>query len=358
MSIAYATDTDGNEIYPVENGNQIYLQEKMYEEYNEPPEGFRQIPARNKDGVPFYAKINGKEVYPIINQFNNDRYFFIQHDGKEIYAKDKMQNYYYPDLVDPYAKDRDENQYYVEIEGKQIYAKLQNVEIYARTKNNTCIYALDKGVPYYAKDEFYNEIYAYDTFYQEFYIEIDDKEIYAKSNDSITELYAKDVEKSQFYALDEGKKYYAKKQWNDEYYAQTADRRDIYFTDMKYASGDPPVNPLINPPVPKYVPANRLKPITFLGPIMGPPPYNSIVWPPPPPPPYIPKINPPPYIPKINLPSHKPSKIPPMINVPPHMSVINPPMIFPLPQKKNNIFYYLCLFFLFFIMLLVLFYIK
>lgn len=247
-------------------------------------------------------------------------------------------------MVDPYAKDRNKNPYYIEIDGKQIYAKQHitkdiMIEVYAATESNKCIYATNKGVPYYAKYDSGFEMYATDEFYREFYAEMNGKEIYAKLRDGITESYALDgpkYEGSEYYALDKGKKYYAKNQFRNEYYAQTPDHRDIYFTDMKYASDKPPVNPLVN----------RLKPPP---PMMNPPPYKPIVWPPPPPP----MLNPPPYKPIVWSPP-PPPPYKPIVIPPPYKSIIIPP----LPKKKYNIFHYICLIFLFLIVLLVLLYFK
>lgn len=174
-----------------------------------------------KKDVPFYLKVNGKEIYPKNSAILNQRY-----------ALDENKLPYYP-------KDENDKEWYMPMPDKD------SIKIYIY-HDNSPVYAFDRGVPYYAKKSNGDEFYAWDKDLNDVYMTVADKQIYAETNDN-SQFYAKTFTSPivyfETYALDRGVPYYAKYFYNEEFYAMgepeeatfiTIDNQQIY---AKYSTG-------------------------------------------------------------------------------------------------------------------------
>lgn len=222
-------------------------------------------------GLPYYLKINQKEIYPdgpvILNQQyatdeNKLPYYPKDTAGKEIYIKDadKSKIYIYRNKSPVYALnqgkpyyatdiegsefypiDENNNEIYIIINEKQIYAQtVDKHEIYAKKikpdGSFSEVYALHRKIPYYASTP-EGEFYAVDE--NEYYITVDGKQIYAKythGGQRYAFQTAADGNASQYYALDRGVAYYAIDYKKSQYYADDKyieiDRKQIYAKDV------------------------------------------------------------------------------------------------------------------------------
>lgn len=223
-------------------------------------------------GLPYYLKLNGKEIYPdgpvILNQqyakdenklpyypkdkTNKEIYIkdadvkniYIYRNKSPVYALDRGKPYYATDIENSefYPVDEKGNEIYMTIDGKQIYAHtVDNIELYAKNKKTDGsdfeVYALNGKIPYYAST-LEGEFYAFDE--NEIYIAVDGKQIYATYKHG-GQRYAfrntDDGNSTQYYATNRGLAYYAIDDKKSQYYVDTGtyieiDRKQIYAKDV------------------------------------------------------------------------------------------------------------------------------
>lgn len=247
----YEYDDDGKPLVVVEENAPTYLQVNGKEIYPDGPIILNRRYALDENKLPYYPKDNlDKELY--MQDQDNSRIYIVC-DNSPVYALDRGTPYYASNNIGEfYALDKDRIEVYITVAGKQIYAKTTtNSQYYARKYYSIIsfseMYALDQGVPYYAKysDEYSNdmepfemEFYAVNELGESTFITIDNKQIYTKLRDNF-EIYPVQKNLNKVFALNtEGKPYYASDADGEQYYPRcqkgeyymTVDNKQIYIT--------------------------------------------------------------------------------------------------------------------------------
>lgn len=180
--VQYAKDKDGNELYPkLADGNEI-----LYDRFAYTATGVMKYPLY-KDKRPQYEKdsLTKDEIYHI-NPNTGTLVIGKDKDGNEVYAKKANGDEFYP-AMGIHAKTKDGFPIYaVSDNGEIIFPKdVEGNEYYLKDKNDyDIIYSAKKLLPRYAKDKYGTEIYPVQEMISDFgsYMEVIIREKYALRN--------------------------------------------------------------------------------------------------------------------------------------------------------------------------------
>lgn len=262
----YETDEFGDEIYPVKNGDQIYIK---------PTNNF-EIMAKKKDSngnfTPYFARNrNNHPICPLLK--DNMKYLELNipypknsENNKELYPK-RNEKEYYIGLNENciYAKNEDGVDYFATYKNKSYYAFRKNkkgdvIEFPVQNKNNEFTYIIRDDIFIYPLNLTQHEIiYPVDSDGNQHYLEKEGKQYYGfedgyptyaknKNKDDIlalnnqspyyafclvegNEYYPSLQNKDEFYLIQNGRKVYAKRANKTEYYARTRNRNEILADD-------------------------------------------------------------------------------------------------------------------------------
>lgn len=237
-TIRYAQDGEKNFILPIQNNKPCYF-------FN----GDQPLFPKNSQDIEIYAQFNSNEIYPT----DGSREIYLNDvDGNQCYARDKSGQEYFAskemngERIQFYAKNsllndipifnkNGEIVYLINItqnrplypveQEKECYLKIGKKEIYGRNLKNLPVYAKNKSLQYFARDENMSPYYgSYKEF--EYYPTCDNGDQFYKVIEK-KEIYAQRGIDKQFYAKNEQNDDILARSENISYYAQVA-KNEIY----------------------------------------------------------------------------------------------------------------------------------